>query len=374
LWYSLGLISVFLVLATLAAFLNLGWGEQFTLTWFKVAMVMVVFAMALSFLGVWEVPIPGFASSSASDTLQKKEGISGAFFKGIFTTLLATPCSGPFLGPVFAYTLIQPPLVTYVIFGSVGIGMASPYLLIGLFPGFARMLPKPGVWMETFKQIMAFVLLGTVVYLFATISSDYFIPTLALMMGTWFACWLIGRVPAYEDVGKQFTAWASGIAAAAVVGYAAFTFLGPQQELLPWEPYNPAALAKLQAEGKTVMVDFTAKWCLTCQYNMRYAINTRGVQKVVEKNDVVVMVADWTDRSDEIKNKLLELNSKSIPLLAIYPAGRPPGDVIVLRDTLLESHVVDALEKAGPSKSVPSETVNSETVSAEVATAGKSAG
>jgi thiol:disulfide interchange protein len=356
-WFALGLLSVFLVLATLAAFgslipwlgQNLSWGQQFTYTGFKVAMVVVVFAFALSFLGVWEVPIPGFAQSSSSSKLQKQEGLTGAIFKGIFTTLLATPCSGPFLGPVFAYTLAQPPIVTFIIFTSVGLGMASPYLVIGAFPGLVKWLPKPGEWMETFKQLMGFVLLGTVVYLFATINVDWFIPTLALMMGVWLACWIIGKVPVYETAGKQLRAWAIGCASAAVIGGVSFTYLGPIKHLYEWKPYAPAEIARLQSEGKTVMVDFTAKWCLTCQANFRLAINTPKVKEVVERNGVVPMLADWSDKSDTIKARLEELNSNSIPLMAIYPAGKP-GEVIVLRDALLESHVLAALAQAGASR------------------------
>ena len=347
LWFALGLLLVFVLLATAAAFANLGWGQQFTYTWFKVTMVIVVFAFALSFLGVWEVPIPGFAQGTASDKLQQKEGASGAFFKGIFTTLLATPCSGPFLGPVFGYTLTQPPTVTYLIFFSVGLGMASPYLLIGAFPGLVKWLPKPGAWMETFKQLMGFVLLGTVVYLFSTINSDWFIPTLALVMGVWLACWWIGRVPIYEDTSKQVWAWIGGCAVAALVGYLSFTFLGPVKHLYQWQAYAPDRIAALQRDGKTVMVDFTADWCLTCQANFRFAINTHRVKEVVEKKQIVPMLADWTDESEEIRLRLQELDSKSIPLLAIYPAGKP-GEVVVLRDVISERQLVDALEKAGP--------------------------
>lgn len=345
LWFTLGLLSVFALLATAAAFANLSWGQQFTYTWFKVAMVVIVFAFALSFLNVWEVPIPGLAQSSTSTRLQHQEGAAGAFFKGVFTTLLATPCSGPFLGPVFAYTLTQPPLVTYVLFLSVGLGMASPYLLVGLFPGLIRWLPKPGEWMETFKQLMGFVLLGTVVYLFSTIPSDYFIPTLATVVGVWFACWVIGRVPPYEPLPRQLRAWAVGLSAAGIVGWASFQYLGPTQHLFEWQPYQPDAIARLQQEGKTVMVDFTADWCLTCQANFRFAINTPRVQQIVRQYGVVPMLADWTDQNDTIKQKLAELNANSIPLLAIYPAGRP-AEVIVLRDALLEQQVVEALQRA----------------------------
>jgi thiol:disulfide interchange protein len=348
LWFALGLLAVFMALATAAAFANLGWGQQFTFTWFKVSMVIIVFAFALSFLGVWEVPIPGFAQSSASSKLQTQEGASGAFFKGVFTTLLATPCSGPFLGPVFAYTLSQPPFATYIIFGSVGLGMASPYLLIGAYPSLVKWLPKPGEWMETVKQLMGFVLLGTVVYLFSTLSHEYFIPTLATVVGVWLACWLIGRVPIYEDFAKQGRQWVLGVASAVAIGWLSFTFLSPQPHLYEWQPYSPAAVAKLQSEGKTVMVDFTADWCATCQFNFISAINTQRVKEVVEKNGIAAVLADWTDRSDTIKQQLEELNSKSIPLLAIYPANKP-GEVIVLRDAITQGQLIAALEEAGPS-------------------------
>lgn len=357
LWFAIGLMLVFLVLATAAAFANIGWGQQFTYTWFKVAMVVVVFAFALSFLGVWEVPIPGFAQSSSSSKLQTQEGLAGAFFKGIFTTLLATPCSGPFLGPVFGFTLAQPPVVTYILFASVGLGMASPYLVIGAFPGLVKWLPKPGAWMETFKQVMGFVLLGTVVYLFSTINADYFVATLALVIGVWFACWVIGRVPIYEEAGKQIAAWASGCAAAAVVGYLSFTFLGPVRHLYEWETYSPDRIVALQAEGKTVMVDFTAEWCPTCKFNFATAINTRRMKEVVEQNQIVPMLADWTDPSEVIKQNLAELNSDSIPILAIYPANKP-GDVIVLRDLVTESQVLKALEEAGPSQAAKTATAD----------------
>jgi suppressor for copper-sensitivity B len=362
LWFAAGLILVFLLLATAAAFLNLSWGQQFTYNWFKVTMVIVVFAFALSFLGVWEVPIPGFAQTSSSDKLQKQEGLSGAFFKGIFTTLLATPCSGPFLGPVFAYTLAQPPIVTYIIFTSVGVGMAAPYLVLGAFPGLAKWLPKPGPWMETLKQLMGFVLLGTVVYLFSTINADWFIPTLALMMATWLACWIIGKVPVYEDVSKQVRAWGVGVAIAAAIGWASFTFLGPVKHLYEWEPFTPEAVAKLQSEGKTVMVDFTADWCLTCQWNFQRAINTHAVKEVVEKNEVAPVLADWTDRNETIRQKLEELSSRSIPVLAIYPAGKP-GEVIVLRDVITEQQLLEALEQAGPSAGAASGQVSEQVAS-----------
>jgi thiol:disulfide interchange protein len=354
--FSVGLLSVFLALASLAATFQLGWGEQFTLLPFKVFMTGLVFAMALSFLGIWEIPIPGFSGGKKASALQEREGLDGAFFKGVFTTILATPCSGPFLGPVFGFTLAQPPWVTYALFLSVGLGMASPYLLLGFAPGLVRFLPRPGMWMETFKEVMGFILLGTVVFLFSTINRDYYIPTLTLLVGIWFACWWIGRTSYAASSGKRLAAWMGGAATATAIGFFAFTVLAPSKEVLPWQPWSRAALAQAQAEGRTVMVDFTADWCPTCKWNLKTAINTNRVKEIVKEHGVAPLLADWTDHNDEIKQALLELDSNSIPVMAIYPADRP-HEPIVLRDLLNEDKVIEALHQAGPSKTADQETV-----------------
>lgn len=350
-WYSLGLLAVFMVLAAMSAFLNLNWGEQFTQTWFKVTMLVTTFAFGLSFLSVWEIPIPGFASTGHADTLQQQEGAGGAFFKGIFTTVLGVSCSGPLLGGVFGYTLTQAPLVTFLIFFCIGLGMASPFLLVALIPQLQRLIPKPGEWMNTFKHLMGFLLLGVCVYLFSTLGKGYYIATLSLLTGVGFGCWCIGRVPPYEDTNKQIWAWGSGLATAALIGFLSFQFLGPLVKLYPWQEYSEVNLAIQQSKGKTVMIDFTADWCLNCQLNTRQALNTQAVKQAVEKNGVIAMEADWTEPNAEIKAKLGELNSRSIPILAIYPAGRPE-EVIILRDIVTAKQVVKALEEAGPSKSV----------------------
>jgi thiol:disulfide interchange protein len=305
--------------------------------------------MALSFLGVWQLPVPGFATSEHAGKLQNQHGYGGAFFKGMFTTVLATPCSGPFLGAVFGYTLTQPAIVTYLIFAAVGLGMGLPYLLVGIFPALVKFLPKPGEWMETFENVLGFVLLATVVYLMAITGQKYFIPTFALLVGLWFACWLIGRVPEYAGTGKVVSTWGVATLVIVAVAYGSFTLLSPVRELYEWKPYNQQTLAALQKEGKTVMLDFTADWCATCRWNFRTAINTSRVKEVVEQNGVVSVKADWTDFSEEIQQKLRELESNSIPLLAIFPAGKP-DEPILLRDAVVESQVIAALEKAGPSR------------------------
>jgi len=363
LWYVAGLYAVFFVLATASVAANLGlggsnlaWGEQFTSTRFNIVMCSIVFAFALSFLGVWELPIPGFIGEKAGH-VQSQEGPLGSFLKGVLSTVLATPCSGPFLGPVFGFTLSQPTIVTYAVFGAIATGMALPYLLVGFFPGVAKALPRPGAWMETLKEILGFVMLGTVVFLFTFLDRDYFTATLGLLFGIWAGCWWVGK--AQERVGAVgLSRWLAGAAVAATIGAIAMTFLGPVESIIPWEPFSRARLAELRRDGRTVLVDFSADWCRTCKLNLATAIETQKVKSKIESNRVVPLLADWTDGSIEIKQMLESLQSKSIPLLAIFPAGKPGGPLpepIVLRDLITESQVLEALDRAGPSCCPPPE-------------------
>ncbi|MEN0110482.1 MAG: thioredoxin family protein [Planctomycetota bacterium] len=348
--YTAGLMSVFLLLATLTASLGYGWGELNTHPEYRIGIVVLVFAMALSFLGVWEIPIPGFAGGSGANDLQAKEGFSGAFFKGIFTTILAVPCSGPFLGSAIGYTLGKPTWVPFAVFAAIGLGMASPYLLIGAFPSLVRFLPKPGAWMETFKQVMGFVLMASAVYFLSVVSEANRLPLLASLVAVAAACWWIGSTPLTVSASKRATAWAASLALAVIGGYAAFattsSLLGPSDHELAWQPYSPASLAAAKSQGKTVLVDFTADWCPTCQINSRVAINTERVKAVVEANGVTPLLADWSDRNDTVKQTLAELGSRSIPFLAIYPADRPEQP-IRLPDLITESQLLDALAAAG---------------------------
>lgn len=353
--YVGGILAVMLGLALVTVLAKViwgsafGWGEQFTVLEFKVVLAALVFAMALSFLGVWEIPIPGFAMSSKSGELMEKEGPWGAFLKGILTTVLATPCSGPLLGSLFGLSLTLSAFNVILLYMIVGLGMSLPYLALCLSPGLIKLLPKPGAWMETLKQALAFPLLLTVVFFVASIDTDHRIATLILLIVVWFACWLIGRVPAYAERARLRAAWLTGIATIAVGAFVSFSFFGPITSELKWIPYNEVQLSQLRQEGKTVMIDFTANWCINCQINTRVAIDKKRVAELVAENDVVPMLADWTGRSEEIRQKLEDLQSNSIPLLAIFPPD-PAAEPILLRDLLTESQVVEALKQAGPSR------------------------
>jgi len=359
LWYCAGLYAVFFVLATLSVAANIGlaetnlaWGEQFTSWRFNVAMCAIVFAFALSFLGVWELPIPGFIGEKAGH-VQSAEGPAGSFLKGVLSTVLATPCSGPFLGPVFGFTLTQPTSVTYAVFGAIATGMALPYMLVGLFPAVVKFLPKPGAWMGTFKEILGFVMLGTVAYLFTFLSHDYFVPTFTMLIGVWAACWWVGKAQETRGGTIGFGRWVQAATLATVIGSLAFFFLGPVKSVIDWEPFSRQRLADLRREGATVLIDFSADWCPTCKFNLATAIETRKVKSAIEENGIVPLLADWTDGSQEIKDMLASLQSKSIPVLAVYPAAEPgatPREPIILRDLITESQVLGAIQEAGPSR------------------------
>ena len=395
--YSLGLLSVFWVLAVLSITLGLFWGQQFSDMRFTITLSAVVFMFALSFLGVWEVPIPGFVGSSAQmQQAAAKEGLSGAFVKGILTTVLATPCSGPFFGPAMTWAAGQSPSLAFTAFTVAGLGMASPYLLIGLAPKLVSFLPKPGAWMDTFKQAMAFVLFGTVVFLLSSVPWAYVVPTVGFLMGLWACCWWAGRVPAYANASTKYSAWVVGGAFATAVGFLCFGWLAGvmqhryeaevalavtrsfesqagtsgsandmlwqhfltereeklktvSKEELPWQPYSPKRLELLRSRGYTVMIDFTASWCATCQTNTRFVLDQPDTRQLIDKNNVIPLLVDFSRDNPEGEALLKSLGSNSIPFLAILSAERDKP--ILLPDLLTKSVLSSALEEAGPSRS-----------------------
>ena len=377
-WYSLGLLSVFLLLALLAVVLNLGWGHLFKYAGFNVALTCVVFAMGLSFLGIWELPIPGFAGSSKAQELATQEGIAGAFFKGVITTILATPCTGPFMATALAWAVNQPPATTLAVFGAVGLGMASPYLLIGAFPQLLSFLPKPGMWMETFKQLMGFVLLGTVVYMLTFLERQHVIPTVGLLVAVWFACWWVARTPGTAEASARLRSWAE---AAVMIGVAWIGLFPGLSAFLPeavsWgglagvmksrldrdvdrgvqlylerqrhDGYELAPTGRAKTAPKTVLVDFTADWCATCKTLEAAILDTAEVRQAVDRNGVALLQADWTHDAPEVTKFLNLLGAQQVPVIAIFPANRP-NEPIVFRGAYTKQQLLDALERASASK------------------------
>jgi thiol:disulfide interchange protein len=361
------LLSVFWLLAAVAVGLNYGWGGLFQQSGFNVFISAFVFAMALAFLGVWEFPIPGFIGSGSAGTLAEKEGAVGAFSKGVVTTLLATPCTGPFMGGALAWALQQPPATVFAVFTSVGLGMASPYIIVGAMPELVRFLPKPGAWMDTFKQVMGFVLLGTIVYIFTFMATSYVVPTIALLFAVWAACWWLGRTPLTAETVQKTRAW---LVAAALVGVAWVLIFPGVNSLMPrgfalpvsslhaimearlhpeedlWQPFKDRAdLERRIGEGNTVVIDFTADWCATCKTLEAFVLDTDEVRTALGRHKVVPLKADWTDRDPKVTEMMELLRVRQVPVLAIFPAGQPNRPIVFLNG-YTKAMVLDALDKA----------------------------
>jgi thiol:disulfide interchange protein len=357
LWYSAGIVSVFVLLGLLAAWAGLAWGGQFGSTAFNATLAALIFAMALSLLGVWEIPIPGFFGSGTAQELAAKEGPLGAFLKGMITTILATPCTGPFMATAIAWAVTQSLATTLTVFTSLGLGMASPYLLVGVFPELLRFMPKPGAWMETFKQLMGFVLLATVVFILTFIEPAAVVPTVALLVGIGLACWLMARTPLTAELADRLQSWALAGAVALLAAVASFGWLYPDV-MLPryaersasdageWQPFTLARLQRVAVdEGRTVLVDFSAEWCATCKVLEAAVLHTDAVDEAIADADAITMYGDFTDYPPEIERTLKALQSNGVPVIAIFPGNRP-YEPIVFRGGYTKGDLVAALRQA----------------------------
>jgi suppressor for copper-sensitivity B len=333
-WFSAGIIAVFLLLGLLAATAHLTWGGQFGNTPFNVTMAAIVFAMALSLLGVWEVPIPGFFGSGSVQSAASKEGPLGAFLKGVVTTILATPCTAPLMAAAIAWAVTQPTATNLIVFATVGLGMASPYLLIGVYPELLRFLPKPGAWMETFKQISGFVLLGTVIFILSYIETAAIVPTILLLLGIAVACWWVARTPLTSELGARLKAWTT--AAVLVLIFAGLSFgvlyrLATAPVNKNWQAFSLEQLKKVAVdEGKTVLVDFSAEWCVNCKIFEKTVLHTKPVEKALTDAGVVTMYADFTNYPPEIDRTIKALGGNGVPVIAVFPGGAPYKPIVIL--------------------------------------------
>ncbi|MEX0716095.1 MAG: thioredoxin family protein [Planctomycetaceae bacterium] len=349
--YALGVLSVFLLLATLATGIatggeKLGWGGLFRSSEFNLVMACIVFAMGLSLLGVFEIPIPGLVGSAAGSA--HREGLPGAFLTGIFATLLATPCSGPFLGATLGWSVRQPTEVTYLVWTVMGLGMASPYVLFGMFPGAIAWLPKPGMWMVRFKEFSGFVLMGTVIFIIYFLEESYRIPLLVMLLGIALGLWMIGNLYHHTSpVRHKMTIRVTALALTA--GICLFGYRLAQKSdaatELPWVAFSEQELERARQSGKTVLIDFTADWCLTCKANELLALNTADTLALVKEHDIVPLYADYTNENEEIKKWLDEFDSISVPLTVIFPAGDLESRII-MRDTYSKGALLENLKRA----------------------------
>lgn len=353
--YSLGVMAVFVVLATLAVSLKLGWGAQNQSAAFNVSMVCIVFAMGLSLLGVFEIPIPGMVTSSVGGHHQP-EGLFGAFLTGAFATTLATPCTGPFMGTALVWSVKQPVQITYLVWCVMGLGMALPYLLLGCFPKLVDLVPRPGNWMVTFKQFCGFLLMGTAVWLMNTIQGLnhlLVVPTLIILVGLSLALWMVGNL--YDLSSTRRRRWSIRALALLLGGPVIALGISWSREAvspapmaahqLPWQPFSTSRLAEALEQGKPILIDFTADWCLICKTNEAVALNTRDTAEFIARHDVIPLLADYTKESPDIKEWLDKFKSISVPLTVIIPADRSKSS-IALRSYYSQGDLLKKLEQA----------------------------
>jgi suppressor for copper-sensitivity B len=349
--YSVGVLAVFLVLATLAVGTRLGfttgdlsWGGLFADTRFNLIMACLVFGMGLSLLGVFEIPVPGMVGSAAGG--DRREGLLGALLTGIFATLLATPCTGPIMAAAVGWSVRQPTAIVYLVWGVMGLGMAFPYLVLGLFPSLVRWLPQPGTWMIRLKEFAGFVLLGSVIFIIYYTDKRFTIPLLVMLLGVSLGLWMIGNLyDINSHIRNKMTVRVLALVFTALICWFGFRLSAENKYKLHWEPFSESRLTALLKEKKTVLIDFTAEWCVNCKVNEGVALNTQDTQAFVEKHDIVPLLADFTEQPPELKRWLHKFLQDGVPLTVIFPAERQ-NEPIVLTGIYTQGTLLDKLKEA----------------------------
>jgi thiol:disulfide interchange protein len=340
-----GLLAVGVVLLR-GAGANVGWGFQFQDERFVLVIACIVFAFALNLLGVYEITVSAGATGGLA-RLASGQGYASAFFQGVFATVLATPCTAPFLGTASAFAFAQPPLITFLIFFAVGIGMASPYLLLAANPKWLGYLPKPGEWMVRVKQVLGFLLLGTVLWLawivgqLKGVQEIVVLGALLLLIGI--IAWIKGSF--WNPVASVRAKWLSAAAIAGVVILAAASysfFTAPSK--LGWQKFSQESLDAALDSGRPVFVDFTADWCITCKANERFAIDTATVRNAFARRQVITLRADWTNGDPVITEILKRHGRAGVPMYLVYPGGKN-REPALLPELISAQNVLDALKQ-----------------------------
>ncbi|MEI7970192.1 MAG: thioredoxin family protein [Betaproteobacteria bacterium] len=345
------LVSFWLVagalLALRASGLFLGWGYQLQSPPVVAGLSVLFFVLGLNLSGLFEF---GSQIQSAAGAVGDRDGLAGAFLGGALATAVATPCTAPFMGAALGFALTQPPSGAMLVFTALALGMAAPYVLLSFFPALAARLPRPGRWMETLRQFLAFPLYLTVVWL---------VWVLAEQLGTTAAARLLAALVLVAAALWAWTRFAgpghrAGRLMAGAMALAAAFLAWPTGKADPlqdttgrsaWAPYSDAALSDARARGP-VFVDFTAAWCVTCQVNKRVVLEAASIVEAFEKRRVKRLRADWTNRDDSITQALARLGRSGVPVYALYPAGG--GAPELLSEILTPDGVVAALDRAAP--------------------------
>ncbi len=350
--YTVGVLICFWALGGLVVALGKTWGFQLQSPSFVFGLCAFFLIFGLNMAGVFEI---GASAVGVGSNLQAKHGLGGSFFSGLLATVVATPCSAPFLGTALGQAVTLPGTQAMLMFTMIGLGLASPFLVLSAFPNLVSALPRPGAWMESFKQGMSFLLFGTVVFLAWVLTGMVEgLPMLYLLFGlvvVAFGCWIYGRWSLPHKPARTRTIAVIltllSVGGGLEVGWpkvekkAAST--GDHIENgLTWEAWSPEKVADLRAAKKAVYIDYTAKWCFTCQVNKRIYSDT-GLQKLIADKKVVLLKADWTNEDPRITKALSELGKAAVPVNVLYaPDQKEP---VILPELLSVDNVSAVLNK-----------------------------
>ena len=358
--FTIGIFAWFMALALLLIGLkgtgrDVTWGGfQFTNPYFVLALSVIVIVFALNLFGVFEISLPQSVTRGLLSTSERQD-LLGSFFQGVFATVLATPCTAPFLGTALGFAFTQSATVILAMFVAIAAGMSAPYLLLSAQPAWLRFLPRPGPWMLHMKQFMGFLLLATLLFLLYVLGAqrglEGAIWASCFLLVISIACWMKGAfaVPTASTskrgvvlVLMLLLVLASGVYFIGDKFQSTKVASGDLQLRGGWQAFTPERLQAELEQGRTVFVDFTAAWCLTCKFNEASVLEAQDVREAFQRHGIVKLKADWTNGDPMITKLLQHFGRPGVPLYVLYPAKNE--EPIVFPELLTKSMILDKLE------------------------------
>jgi len=351
--FAAGVIASFLALGTALLVIRasgtlVGWGFQLQSPAVVGILAGLFFVLGLSLLGVFDVGTP---LTRLGGLLGSSGGLGASFGSGVLATVVATPCIAPLMGAALGFALTQPPIPTLLIFGVIGVGMALPYAVLSMWPTLLGRLPRPGAWMETFRQLLAFPLFATALWLVWVFGQQTGVDGAGYLLAAFLlialGAWMLWRWPRTSASGRSYVLSRTG-AAIMILAALAVGLRGTRSQPGPatdesWQPFSAARVVELQASGRPVFIDFTAAWCLTCKVNERVVLEAEAIEEAFRRRDVVLLKADWTRQDPEITRALEAFGRTGVPLYVLY-TGATDAPPIILPTILTKETLLEALE------------------------------
>lgn len=351
--FAAGIMTLFTVLALILGLADMMWGQLYQNQLILLLMLLLVFLMGLSMLGVFTLPAFDLRIGQSC-----KNPALSSYLAGLISTFLATPCSGPLLGGVLAWAFLQPLPVLMAVFWSVGAGMGLPYLAFSLWPRLSHLLPRPGAWMQVFERLLGFLLLGTALYILSILPEHKYLQILTILLLASMAAWFWG---AYCDsTAPPLRRKIGGAASLAALGIAMFWILQPAPPASAWQPFTAETFSR-QLGRKPMFVEFTADWCPNCKFLEASVLDNRNMAAWQKAYGFELVKVDLTNANPYAEKLLHQLGSRSIPLTALFPEGQLAKSPVVLRDLYTNGSLKKALELAfapGSRLTVPDQPAN----------------